>query len=163
MQTADHRAVRRGILIAGALWLGLSVEILLTNVVFPSKPDNDTIPVLTSYLCIFATLVLIGRLAARIGASRRGQVLAGLIAGMIIGALTVATFAIVDNVWLDIVSQQQTKIDGFGHSSARSMREYINDGLIGPAVFLTIGLGILGAVLSLLGGLIGPGRRDEIR
>jgi hypothetical protein len=66
-----------------------------------------------------------------------------------------ATFAVVDNVWLDIVSQQQTKIDGFAHSGATSMREYINDGLLGGAVFLTVALGAFGAGLSLLGGLVG--------
>ena len=70
-------------------------------------------------------------LAARHVASRTGQVVAGLIAG----ALTVVTFAVVDNVWLGIVSQQQTKIDGFASSGAASMREYLNHSLIGPAVF----------------------------
>ncbi len=81
--------------------------------------------------------------------------LAGLIAGMTIGALTVATFAIVDNVWLDVVARQQTKIDGFAHSGAASMRAYINNGLIGAAVFLTVALGAFGAALSLAGGLVG--------
>ena len=47
---------------------------------------------------------------------------AGLIAGMAIGALTVVTFLVVDNVWLNIVAQQQTKIDGFAQSGAASMR-----------------------------------------
>jgi hypothetical protein len=76
-----------------------------------------------------------------------------------IGALTIATFAVVDNVWLDIVSQQQAKIDGFAHSGAASMRDYINNGLIGAAVFLTIALGIFGAALSLLGGAVSTGSR----
>ena len=57
-----------------------------------------------------------------------------------------------DNVWLDIVAQQQAKIDGFAHSGAASMRAYINHGLIGTAVFLTAGLGAVGAALSLAGG-----------
>jgi hypothetical protein len=110
---------------------------------------------LISYLCIFAALFVIGMLAARDGTGRKGLVLAGLIAGTMIGALTVATFAVVDNVWLDIVSQQQTKIDGFAHSGATSVRQYINDGLRGAAVFLTVALGAFGAGLSLLGGLVG--------
>lgn len=157
MQTTDRRAIRRGVLIAGIIWIGLSVEIVLTNVVFPSKSDNDTIPVLVSYLCVFAALFLTGVLAAKSDASPRGQVLAGLIAGVMIGALTIATFAVVDNVWLDVVSRQQTKIDGFAHSGAASMRDYINSGLIGAAVFLTIAFGVFGAALSLLGGSVGTG------
>lgn len=153
MQTADRKALKRGALIAGIVWLGLTAEIFLSNVVFPSKTDNEAIPVLTSYLVIFAAFVLTGALAARGGASRTGRALAGVIAGMMIGVLTVATFAVVDNVWLDIVSRQQTKIDGFAHSGAASMRAYINNGLVGAAVFLTIALGVVGAGLSLLGGL----------
>jgi hypothetical protein len=113
------------------------------------------VEVLLSYLCIFAALFLTGMLAARDGAGPRGQVLAGLVAGALIGALTTATFAVVDNVWLDIVAQQQAKIDGFAHSGAASMRAYINHGLIGTAVFLTAGLGAVGAALSLAGGVIG--------
>jgi uncharacterized membrane protein YeiB len=82
-------------------------------------------------------------------------VLAGILAGAMIGALTVLTFAVVDNVWLAIVSQQQTKIDGFAASGAASMREYVNHTLIGPAVFLTLGLGVFGAAFGALGGLAG--------
>ena len=153
VQISDWKAIKRGMLVAGTVWLGLSVEIVVVNVIFPSKTDDDAIPVLVSYLFIFAALFLTGTLAAHNGAGRKGQVLAGLIAGSIIGALTTATFAVVDNVWLDVVAQQSAKIDGLAHSGAGSMREYINHGLIGAAVFLTVGLGVLGAALSRAGGL----------
>jgi len=154
VQISDRKAIKRGMLIAGPVWLGLSAEILIFNVVLPSKTDDDAISVLISYLCIFAALFLTGTLAARDGAGRKGQLLAGLIAGSMIGALTAASFAVVDNVWLDIVAQQSAKIDGLAHSGAGSMRAYINHGLIGIAVFLTAGLGILGAALSRAGGLL---------
>jgi hypothetical protein len=81
--------------------------------------------------------------------------MAGLVTGALIGALTTATFAVVDNVWLDIVARQPAKIDGFAHSGAGSMREYISHGLIGTAVFLTAGLAAVGMALSLAGGVIG--------
>jgi hypothetical protein len=155
MRTSDRRAIGRGMVIAGTVWLGLSIEILLTNVVFPTTSDDDAIPVLVSYLCIFAALFATGVLAVRTGAGRTGQVLAGLVAGAMIGILTVATFAVVDNVWLDIVARQQTKIEGFAHSGAASMRDYINTGLISTAIFLTIALGIFGAALAMIGGLAG--------
>jgi hypothetical protein len=155
VQAWDRKAIKRGMLIAGTVWLGLSAEILISNVVLPSKTDDDALSVLISYLCIFAALFLTGMLAARDGAGRKGQVLAGLVAGSMIGALTAATFAVVDNVWLDVVAQQQSKIDGFAHSGAGSMREFINHELIGIAVFLTAGLGVLGAALSWAGGLVG--------
>jgi hypothetical protein len=154
VQVSDWKAIKRGVLVGGIVWLGLSAEILVVNVVVPSKTDDDAISVLLSYLFIFAAMLLSGTLAARDGAGRKGQILAGLITGSMIGALTTATFAVVDNVWLDIVAQQSSKIDGLAHSSAGSMREYINHGLIGSAVFLTVGLGIAGAVLSRAGGLV---------
>jgi hypothetical protein len=160
VQIADRRAIRRGTLIAGTIWLGLSAEIVVVNVVFPSPADDDAVTVLLSYLGIFAALFLTGMLAARDGAGHRGQVLAGLVAGALIGALTTATFALVDNVWLDIVARQNAKIDGFAHSGAGSMRAYINHGLIGTAIFLTAGLGALGVALSLAGGVIGRDPRS---
>jgi hypothetical protein len=51
MRTANLRAIRRGALIATIVWLGLTVEIVLSNVVFPTKGDDDAIPVVISYLC----------------------------------------------------------------------------------------------------------------
>jgi hypothetical protein len=38
------------------------------------------------------------------------------------------------------------------------MRDYINSGLIGAAVFLTIAFGVFGAALSLLDGVLGRPR-----
>src|SRR4051812_18792727 len=60
MQTADRNAIRRGVAIAGFTWLGVSVEILLVNVVFPTRTDNDGIFVVVSYLSIFGVLFLTG-------------------------------------------------------------------------------------------------------
>jgi hypothetical protein len=157
MNVTQRRSIVRTAVIAGVVWLGLSVEILLTNVVFPAKTDDDTVAVLVSYLAVFAALFLAGFVAARAGVGRRGQALAGLAAGAVIGLLTAVTFAVVDNIWLDIVAQQQTKIDGFAHSGAASMREFINDGLIGVAVVLPIALGVFGALFGLAGGLAGRG------
>ncbi|HEY1485257.1 MAG TPA: hypothetical protein VGF84_04070 [Micromonosporaceae bacterium] len=148
------RTIRRGALIAGTVWLGLSAEIVLTNVVFPA-PDDSGVEVLVSYLVVFAALGGIGVLAARSGAARRVQVLAGAVVGAVIGALSVVSFAIVDNIWLGTVSRQPQKIDGFAHSGAASMRAYINHDLIGPALFAVIALGIIGAIMGAVGGMVG--------
>lgn len=158
MQATDRAAFKRAALIATIVWLGLSVEVYFSNVAFPSVEDDDGVSVLVSYLCVFAALFITGVAAARAGAGRRAQVLAGALAGAMIGLLTIGTFAVVDNVWLDIVSQQQTKIDGLAGSGGTSMRAYINSGLRGAAIFLTVMLGIFGAGLSLLGGFAGGKR-----
>jgi hypothetical protein len=155
LQVGDRKAIKRGMVIAGAVWLGLSAEIFVVNVVLPSQSDDELLSVLASYLCIFAALFLTGLLAAPADASLKGHLLAGLVAGSMIGALTAATFAVVDNVWLNIVALQQSKIEGFAQSGAGSMREFINKGLVGLAVFLTVGLGVGGAILSWAGGVVG--------
>lgn len=149
----DRSAIKRGLLVAAVVSLVLSVEIVLSNVVFPSPTDDDTIPVVASYLCVFGALAFVGVLAARVGANPRGLVLAGLVAGAVIGFVTIATFIVVDNVWLDIVSQQPQKAQGFAASGATSMRSYINHNLIGPGVFFVLAFGALGAMLSPIGGL----------
>ncbi len=154
LQRSDRSAVTRGLLVAVVVSLGLSVEIVLTNVVFPSPTDDDAVAVIVSYLSVFAALFLVGILAARAGASRRGLVLAGLTARLVVGLVTIATFIVVDNVWLDVVSLQPQKIEGFARSGQTSMRSYINHGLIGPGVFFTLAFGTLGAVLSPIGGLV---------
>ena len=156
MHQADRRAIRRGALIAGVVWLGLAVEIVLMTVVFPAGGDSISAPL--SYLGVFTALALTGALAARDGAGRRGQLFAGLVAGAAIGALTAATFAVVDNAWFEVVSRQQTKVAGFAESRAAARREHINDTLIGASVFLTVGLAAFGAVMSLLGGMVAAGR-----
>jgi hypothetical protein len=147
-------AVKRGLIVAAVVSLGLSVEIVLSNVVFPSPSDDDTVAVVASYLSVFGALVLVGVLAARVGANPRGLMLAGLVAGLVIGFVTIATFIVVDNVWLDVVSQQPQKAQGFADSGATSMRSYINHGLIGPGVFFILVFGGLGAMLSPIGGLM---------
>jgi hypothetical protein len=158
MHAADRKAIKRGAVIAGITGLGLAAEILLTNVVFASKVDHDGVAVVLSYLCVFAMLFVTGMLAGRDGARRSGQLLAGLTAGVLVGALTIAAFIVVNNVWLDVVAQQQTKLDGFARSGAGSMRDYINHSLIGAGVFFTVGFGALGAVLGGLGGFAGSPR-----
>jgi hypothetical protein len=149
----DWRTIRRGGLIAGLVWLGLSAEIVVTNVVFPT-PDG-TVTILATYLVVFGALGGIGVLAACHGAARRVQVLAGAVAGAAIGALSVVSFAVVDNIWLGTVSRQPQKIAGFAHSGAASMRAYLNHDLIGPAVFAVIAFGIIGAIMGAVGGMVG--------
>jgi len=159
MQTSTRSAIKRGLLVATLVSVVVSAGIVLTNVVLPSPTDDDTVIVVGSYLGIFAALLLTGVLGGRAGAGGRGLVVAGLVAGVVIGLSTITAFIVVDNVWLDIVSQQQSKIDGFASSGETSMRAYINQGLIGPGIFFTVVFGGLGAVLSLVGGLIS--RRPE--
>jgi hypothetical protein len=158
MSSPIGRSVRTSILFALAVWVALSVDIVLTNVVFPSRNDDDALDVVLAYLVVFAVLAAVGFVATRRGTAMTGVAISGAVAGAVIGLLTIGTFLIVDNVWLDIVSQQQTKIDGLARSGGGSMRAYINSGLLGAAVGLPLMLAAFGTVLALAGGGIAQWR-----
>lgn len=161
-----RRTLRWSAVIAGAAWLALSADIFLSNVVFPAREDNG-FDILAAYLAVFGALGAVGVVAARHGADRGAQVLAGAVTGAVIGALSMVSFAVVDNVWLGVVSRQPQKLDGFAHSGAGSVRAYVNHGLIGPAVVAVVAFALIGAAMGAVGGMLGerlvassPGRRD---
>jgi NO-binding membrane sensor protein with MHYT domain len=151
MEAGTRSALRWAVGLALSVWAALAAVIVLTNVVFPSRTDNDGISVLLGYLGIFAALYYTGVRAARVTPSRWIAVISGAIAGALIGFLTIATFLAVDNTFLDIVSQQQSKIDGLANSGMTSMRDYINASLLPGLGFLSVALAVLGAGLAFLG------------
>jgi hypothetical protein len=85
--------------------------------------------------------------------------------GIRIGALTavlgmgliIAMFALVDNIFLETVSQQVDKIRGFERSQYVSMRSYINWNLLAGAIFVLPVLGVIGAACGGIGGLLAAG------
>ena len=156
-------SIRRSIAYALVVWAALSVDIVLSNVIFPSRQGDDTLIVVLDYLVVFAVLATIGFLAARRGTETAGIALCGAIAGAVIGLLTIGTFFVVDNVWLDIVSQQPTKIDGLARSGGGSMRAYINSGLLLGAVVLPAMLAAFGTVLAIGGGSVARWRSSRPR
>jgi hypothetical protein len=74
-----------------------------------------------------------------------------MVADLIIGALVMGTFAVIDNVFLAIVSHQQGKIDGLRASGMTSMRAYINASLEATAPGVSLILAFGGAFLAALG------------
>jgi hypothetical protein len=157
--SATGAALRRALIIAGVVWAGLTVEIVLSNVVFASTEDNDGASVLIAYLAVFAALATVGVLAARVTSDWRVFALAGGAAGVAIALLTIGTYVVVDNVFLGIVGQQQVKIDGLARSGFASMRTYINLSLLTGLVALSTFLGLAGAGLGVLGGHVASLRR----
>ena len=103
-----------------------------------------------------------GSLAAKVATGWRIHALAGAIAGAVLGVFSAGTWFAVDNIFLSIVSKQQTKIDGLAQSGMSSMRAYLNHNLIGPPVFWTIGFAVLGAVFAVAGGAtVHPSRATQ--
>lgn len=144
---AAGRAIRRGAVVVVLTWIPVGTLIVLSNVVFPSKQDDDGPWLLGGYLVIFAALACAGLTRTR----TEGRMAAGAVAGVILGVLTIATFAGVDNVFLQIVSQQQAKITGFQQSGMTSMRAYINSSLVPAGIFFSIEFAFFGALLAIGG------------
>jgi hypothetical protein len=139
--------------VAGLLLGGLAiVGIVVSNVVFPStESDSEYAAVyLLGYAAILVVFAVIGFVASgtpsRIGAGAR----AGTVAALLATAIGLATFFVVDNLFLSIVGQQVDKIQGFHQSTFRTMRDYVNAGLLHTLILLPL-LGAAGAAFGAVG------------
>ncbi|MGH3621382.1 MAG: hypothetical protein ACRDQ5_06270 [Sciscionella sp.] len=151
---ALRRGTYDGAVIAGVL----AVVVVLTNVVFPQGPtesDSDPeyrIPLLAGYVLLAVLLMAIGAHARRRSDTPLAGLKAGAAAGFVLAVLVTLTFLAVNNLFLDIVSQQHDKQVGFAASGWSSMRAYLTvTQLVGAAFLLPIAT-LIGAVLGFLGG-----------
>jgi hypothetical protein len=143
--------------VAGLLMGGLAiVGIVLSNVVFPSTESDSeyTALYLLGYVAIFLVLVVIGFVASgnpsRIGVGAR----AGAVAALLATAIGLATFFVVDNIFLSIVGQQVDKIQGFHQSSFQTMRDYVNVGLVYAVLGMLPLSGAAGAAFGAVGAAV---------
>jgi hypothetical protein len=138
----------RSAALAAIAYLPLGLGLCLANVVYPSPQDSTAgVLAMTAYLL----LALMGAMARRASPRPSAPVIAGIAAGLVPAVLGMATFAIIDNAFLAIVSRQQGKIDGFRDSGMTSMRAYTNADLEATAPGVTITLTVAGAVLAPIG------------
>jgi hypothetical protein len=133
----------------GALF---SVLVVLTNVVFPSPNESDdeyTGWYIVLYLGLFLLFAIGGALNSERAHPLRSGVIGGAVSALIVVAMIMLTFIIIDNLFLDIVSQQIDKINTFrAQTTYTNMRDFINDGLLR-------GLVIVLPVVAIVGGFLG--------
>jgi hypothetical protein len=152
-----HPAVRRGVFDGLIISLLIAINVIITNVVFPPGPDeSDSDPeyiwqTLAIYAVLALLLVAIGARARRRSPNATAGLIAGGMAGVVIGVLVTVTFVAVNNLFLSIVSQQHDKRVAFAASGWTSMRAYLTVEQLLGGVFLVIALGAVGAALGLLG------------
>jgi hypothetical protein len=149
---AYRHAAGRAALAAVLGWMPLAAALYLSNVVFAQRQDSAAGVLLTDAYVIF-TLMAAGA-AARRAPARPGtgpRVIAGLAAGLVLGVLTMAAFAAIDNAFLSVVSQRQETLTAFRASGLTSMRAYLNGSLEAAAPGLTLILALAGAALAPLG------------
>jgi hypothetical protein len=129
-----------------------SVGVVLTNVVFPSPNESDdeyTGWYIVLYLGLFLLFAIGGALNSERAHPLRSGAIGGAGSALIVIAMIMLTFAVVDNLFLDIVSQQIDKINAFhAQTTYISMRDFINAGLVR-------GLVIVLPVVAVVGGFLG--------
>jgi hypothetical protein len=149
---ADHgRSAARSAGLAAIAFVPLGLGLYLANVIFPSAQDGTTAGVVGMDAYLFLALMTVGALARRASARLSAPVIAGIAAGLVVAALSMVTFAVIDNAFLAIVSHQQSKIDGFRASGMTSMRGYINADLESTAPGVALFFTVVGAVLASIG------------
>ena len=128
----------------GALFMPL---IVLSQVVFPSTRSDDDFGglILGVYLATFLYYGAAGFLGARGSGRPRDGARIGALTAVVGMGLIIATFAAVDNLFLETVSQQVDKIRAFEHSHYSSMRAYINWSLLEGTAFVLPALAMIGA------------------
>jgi hypothetical protein len=146
------RAAGRAALVTVIAWIPVGAALYLSNVVFPS-PEDNAFGVLAMDAYLILTLMAAGAAARRAAGGVGHSIVAGITAGLIIAVLGMGTFAIIDNLFLSVVSHQTAKIDGFRASGMTSMRAYINADLesTAPGVALVAAFG--GAFLGIVGAM----------
>ena len=95
-----------------------------------------------------------GFLGVRKSLQARDGIRVGALTALLGMGLIIAMFALVDNIFLETVSQQVDKIRGFEQSHDVSMRSYINWSLLEGAIFVVPVLGVIGAASGGFGGLL---------
>ncbi len=153
-------AVRRGLLDGLVISALSAVLIVLTNVVFPGGPNesDDDPEYVIQYLIVLGVIALL-LIAIGVRGRRRGQnlwagVRAGATAGVLIAVMVTLTFLIVNNLFLDIVSQQHDKRIAFASSGFTSMRAYLSVSQIEGGLFLVPVMAFVGGMLGLVGGAL---------
>ena len=163
----DDPAVRRGAYDGVVVAAALVVVVVWTNVLFPAGPnESDSDPeyvrqILAVYAALALLLVAIGAHGRPRAATAVDSIKAGAAAALVVAALTMATFLVVDNAFFDVVSQQHDKVVTFAASGWSSMRAWVNYQLLGGSLFVLPGATAFGAALGYLGGALRAGLRPR--
>lgn len=144
--------MKRTVLLYAAAWGALlAVIVVLTNVVFPTPNESDS-EYTGWYVVLYLSILLLFAIGGAIASERdhplRSGALGGAVSALIILGMVMLTFAVIDNVFLDIVSQQIDKITAFHQQTTyASMRDFINAGLLMGTLFvLPVGAAAGGAL-----------------
>jgi hypothetical protein len=147
-----------------ALGLALSAGVVGSNVILPLLPAAaamahgpqaaEAVAQTAIGVGILLLWTVAGYRAWRRGGELLAAVRAGALAALVSMGMVMATFFVIDNLFLDLVSRQPEKIWGFRHSGYQSMRAFINHGLLRGLLLALPVMTAFGAAAGALGGLV---------
>ena len=132
------------------LLLGIvnGVMIYLSNVTFASNASDNGALTAAWLLVMMAVFTFPGSEVSKQTKDNNQPYIAGAVTAAMAFLITMAIFFIVDNIYLNTVSQQADKIYAFNASGAVDMRSVINQGLLRG---LLLGLPLAALVGSICG------------
>lgn len=113
-------------LLLGGVFL---VTIVVTNIVAPHAFPDDRTTIPFAWGLIAFVLLLSGYRASRRSRTLTAAIRAGAAVSVIGFIIAMVTFLVIDNIFLNIVSQQSDKIWNFQHSTFPTMQAMINHDL----------------------------------
>ncbi|NUR47403.1 MAG: hypothetical protein HOV71_04630 [Hamadaea sp.] len=132
----------------------LAVVFYLGNITFATTKDTDGLDVVFGWLAVLGVLGLAGWQAGRRPSGRYAPLVAGALAGLLVGASIAATFAVLDTVYVDIIGRQEQKIAALAAAGGGDMRTFLHDEVVRMAYALIPALTVIGAGLGAVGGIL---------
>ena len=144
-------------------WLPVGALIFLTTVTFPSRFDG--IAVVSGFFYLMGLFLAIGAIASRACARPRpGTWLAACTAsGTLMAVLFSATYAVIDNAYLGIVSRDPETIAAFRASGMTSMRDFINVSLEHQVIVGFVVCIVIAVLMGMIGAVCAAERRHTAR
>ena len=142
-------------------WLPVGTLIFLTTVTFPSR--FDAIATVGGFFYLMGLFLAIGAVTGR-ACARPGTWLAACTAsGALMAVLFSATYAVIDNAYLGIVSRDPEQIAAFRASGMTSMRDFINVSLEHQVIVGFVVCIVIGVLMGMIGAVCAAERRQPAR
>ena len=142
-------------------WLPVGALIFLTTVTFPSRFDG--IAVVGGFFYLMAFFLAIGAIASRACPKPGAWLAACAASGALMAVLFNATYAVIDNAYLGIVSRDPETITEFRASGMTSMRDFINVSLEHQVIVGFVVCVVIGVLMGMVGAVCAAERRQPAR
>jgi hypothetical protein len=145
--------------LAVVAYLPIGLALYLFGVVFSAQ---FAVPVTLGYGYPLAVLLAAGARSRTRSARLTAAVLAGLVTGLVLAALTLTTVALLDHAFYQVISQRPDYLQKLRASGLPSMRAYLNHDLQTAIPFVAVPLAIGGVICAPIGAALAQARAARL-